>query len=108
MQAKIDRTPIQEEPKRIPEEVLRLQSLLLDNGWKMLVERFETEIKRWEETVNKPRPIWLSKEDILVYADDMELIKIKTAAYKEILELPFVMLKEYGNEDFRVQYTKQV
>ena len=46
VQSNVKPREIQEEEVRIPEEVLRLESLLLDNGWKMLVERFDEEIKK--------------------------------------------------------------
>ena len=108
VQANIKPREIVEEEARIPEEVLRLESLLLDNGWKMLVERFEEEIKKWNDTVNRPRPLGLSNDEVVTYSNDMELIKLKTEAYKEMLELPHAMMKEYGQTDFRVQYTKDI
>ena len=108
VQANVKPREIPEEEVRIPEEVLRLESLLLDNGWKMLVERFEEEIKKWNETVNKPRPLWLSNDEVVTYCNDMELIKLKTQAYKEMLELPKQMMKEYSNTDFRINYSNGV
>lgn len=108
MQAKIDNTPIVPETPKTPEEVLRLESLLLDNWWKMIVDRIENEIRKWEDTVNKPRPLWLNQEQIIAYGNDMELIKLKTAAYKEVLDLPKQMIQEYTNTNFRASYTKQV
>ena len=38
----------------------------------------------------------------------MELIKLKTQAYKEMLELPKQMMKEYSNTDFRINYSNGV
>jgi hypothetical protein len=43
--------------KPLPQEVLRLQQLLLDNGWKMLMERIDKTIDESIDTLSKPIPL---------------------------------------------------
>lgn len=105
MKANIDRTPIDVEEKRIPEEVLRLESLLLDNGWKMLIERLKSTIISSERTLKQSMPLWLNKEEKETYVDDMERIKLKINAYEELIALPEEMIREYSNTDFRTNYS---
>ena len=105
VQAKIDRTPIAVEEKRTPEEVLRLQSLLLDNGRKMILGRMSGTILSSEKILKQSMPLWLTKEQKETYYDDMERIKLKINAYEELMALPEQMIQEYSNDDFRTNYS---
>ncbi len=97
-----------EQVKRTPEEILRLESLLLDNWRKMVVERIKSTIESSKKTVLSPRPMWLTREEIESWNNDMENIKIKISAYEELLQLPESMMSEYSNADFKVNYTKNI
>lgn len=96
------------EAKTIPQEVLRLQSLLLDNWWKMLIERIDNTIEESIQTISKPRPTGMSKEDTDIYYDDIERVKIKIECYNELKELPYIIMKEYGETEFVVDNSNKV
>jgi len=105
VQSNVKRIEVKEDEVRIPEEVLRLESLLLDNGWKMLMERLNNTIISSEKTLKQSMPLWLSKEEKETYYDDMERIKLKINAYEELIALPEQMIQEYSNTDFITNYS---
>lgn len=97
-----------EEKKVTPQEVLRLQQLLLDNGWKMVKERMESDIKQINESCRMPRPLWLTAEQSLVRYQDLEQLKQKATAYEYALTLPYIIMQEYWETEFEVNRSKEV
>lgn len=97
-----------EEPKTLPQEVLRLQSLLLDNGRKMLMERVDVIIKECSDIILKPRPTGMSEEETKTYYDDIERLKMRAECYGELKELPYVIMKEYWETEFTIDNSNKV
>lgn len=108
VQSRIPKPEIEIKITKTPEEVLRLQSLLCDNWWKMLVERLNTTISDSEKIIRATMPLWLSIEQKMVYMDDMEKIKIKINAYGELLQLPYDIMKEYWETEFTIDKSEEV
>ena len=97
-----------EEPKTLPQEVLRLQSLLLDNWWKMLMERIDSTIDESLQTIAKPRPLWMNKEQTDIYYEDIEKIKMKIECYRELKTLPHQIMREYWETEFTIDNSDKV
>lgn len=74
----------------------------------MMVERLSGTIVNSQKTINKPLPLWLTKEQKETYYDDMERIKIKIEVYEKLLQLPHIMMEEYGESEFRVNMSDNV
>lgn len=89
-----------DEPKIIPQEVLRLQSLLLDNWWKMVKERMEKDIKEINRSCRLPKPLWMTAQEELVRYADLEVLKQRASAYEYAINLPYEIMKEYWEDGF--------
>jgi len=96
------------EETQTPQEVLRLQTLLEDNGWKMLMDRIDNTIDESIQTIAKPRPLWMTQEETNIYYEDLEKVKMKIECYRELKVLPYQIMREYGETEFTVDNSSQV
>ena len=100
--------PPVEEETQIPQEVLNIQWLLTDNWWKLLIDRIDNTINNSILEISKPMPLWLTDEQEKIYHNDMEKIKFKIQCYRELKELPELLIREYQNDTIMVNYNEKV
>jgi hypothetical protein len=74
----------------------------------MLMERIDNTIDESMQMLSRPRPLWLTKEEVEIYYEDLEKIKMKIDCYKELKVLPYQIMREYGETEFTVDNSSQV
>ena len=74
----------------------------------MLMERIDNTIKESIDTISKPRPTWMTKEQSDIYYEDIERLKMKMECYKELKELPYHIMIEYGETDFEIDNSNKL
>lgn len=66
------------------------------------------EIKEINESCMLPKPLWLNAEQTAIWYDDLEKLKHKVNAYEHALNLPYIIMQEYGEDYFDVDKSKEV
>lgn len=74
----------------------------------MLIERIDNTITESINTISKPRPTGMTKEETDIYYEDLERVKMRMDCYKELKELPYVIMSEYWETEFVIDNSNKV
>lgn len=107
--SRITRDTVKEVVKiETPAEVNNLRALLHDNGWKLCMDRIDSTIRDIQELVMQDIPAWITQEEELIRYKWQEKKKLLAKCYMELKELPYVLMREYGESSFDVDRSTEV